>query len=311
MINHIKNTCQSVTCTGLSGSEKALLLAKVYRQIKKPMVVIAGSPKEAEQFMEDLRFFLPPELPQLLFFPPYQILPFKLLAYNNETAAKRIHILYQMTQAVIPPIIVTTAGGLLQKPIPKQELLDFSELILNGEDLDRDALISKIISGGYSRTTLVEDPGDFSIRGGILDIFSPMYDEPLRIEFFGDKVDSLRFFSPVTQRKTTYAEEAVILPAREIILKMDRMDETIARIRKQASELQLPVSGTRELIERIKSEGVFPGIESLIPLIYPKPDTFFTSAPTDGYFVLLEPTNLERTAEDFLAQAMVNFESAR
>jgi len=311
LIEQIKNASPHLACTGLSGSENALLVAKVYRQLRKPMVVVAQSTRGAERFMEDLRFFLTPEPPQLLFFPPYETLSAKLLSFNNETAARRIHILYQMTQTVTPPIVVTTPGSLLQKLIPKEEILGFAELVLNGEDLDRDALIAKMISGGYSRTTLVEEPGDFSIRGGILDVFSPMYDEPLRIEFFGDQVDSLRFFSPVSQRQTAHAEEAVILPAREIILKLGKMDEIIARIREQAAELQLPVSETRHLIERIKSEGVFPGIESLIPLVYPKPDTFFTYASKDAYFVLLDPKGLESASDAFLLQTMNNFESAR
>ncbi|PQP33935.1 transcription-repair coupling factor, partial [Desulfobacteraceae bacterium SEEP-SAG9] len=139
-----------------------------------------------------------------------------------------------------------------------------------------------------------EEPGDFAVRGGILDIFSPLYSDPLRIELFGDTVDSLRFFSPDNQRTVKNIQEAVILPAREAILEMGFMDEVIKRIRARAVELDIPVSNIRALIDRIKKERVFPGVESLMPLIYPELDVFFDFVSESALFILIEPRNLEK-----------------
>ena len=117
-----------------------------------------------------------------------------------------------------------------------------------------DFLIEKLTSGGYARSMIVEEPGDFCVRGGILDVFSPLYSDPLRIELFGDTIDSLRFFSAATQRKTKSTREAIILPAREAILKKERMSQMINNIREQASTLDIPVTKVRGLIDRIKHE---------------------------------------------------------
>jgi len=179
------------------------------------------------------------------------------------------------------------------------------------EDIDRDRLVDKLISSGYERSSMVEEPGDFSIRGGIFDIFSPLYSDPIRIELFGDTVESIRFFSAVTQRTVKSIREAVILPARETILKSAHLTQVINRIRKQSSKLDIPVTRARDLIHRIRKDGVFPGIESLIPLIYPNLDSFFDYVPKNACFILVEPSELENIAEHTLLQASKSFDAAQ
>ncbi|MDH4204179.1 MAG: transcription-repair coupling factor, partial [Desulfobacteraceae bacterium] len=264
-----------VICTGLSGSEKAYFVNRLYMKHRAPVVVVTSSTKEAETYLEDLDFFAERPCPPLIYFPPYNITPFKYLSYHNETAAKRIRSLYQLIVGDVPPMVVTTISALMQRNLPKQELCDYAELIMVEEGIDRDRLVDKLISSGYERSSMVEEPGDFSIRGGILDIFSPLYSDPIRIELFGDTVESIRFFSAVTQRTIKNIREAVILPARETILKSAHLTQVINRIRKQSSHLNIPVTKIRDLIHRIRKDGVFPGIESLIPLIYPHLDSFF------------------------------------
>ncbi|MCK4469885.1 MAG: transcription-repair coupling factor, partial [Desulfobacterales bacterium] len=209
-----------IECTGLSGSDRAFLVSKIYMERRMPVVVLTASSKDAETLLEDLRFFSKDLQKASIYFPPYNILPFKGLSYHNETAAKRISALYRLIEDETPLVVVTTVSALLQRLIPKLMLSDYAELIMAGEDIDRDLLIEKLISGGYVRAAIVEEPGDFCVRGGILDIYSPLYSDPLRIELFGETVDSLRFFSAATQRRIENIQEAIILPAREAILKM-------------------------------------------------------------------------------------------
>ena len=110
--------------------------------------------------------------------PPYNILPSQSLSYHNETAAQRISTLYRLSSTDVPPVTVTTIDALLQNLMPKTELIDFAELLIPEEDLERDRLVTKLNMGGYTRTMIVEEPGDYCIRGGILDVFSPLYPGP-------------------------------------------------------------------------------------------------------------------------------------
>ena len=307
----IPDRYRSIECTGVSGSEKAYLISRLFTERPAPIVVIAPSEKEAETFLEDLRFFSEKLRPPMIYFPAYNILPFKYLSYHNETAAKRIRSLYRLIVGDVPQIVVTSVSAILQKIIPRKQLCDYAELVMAGEDVDRDALVKKLLSGGYLRSAIVEEPGDFCIRGGILDIFSPLYSDPIRIELFGETVDSLRFFSAASQRTIKKIREAVILPAREAVIKRAGTDQIISRMRAQASKLDIPVTKVRSVIDRIKKEGVFPGVESMISLIYPQLDTLFDYMPDKTFFILLEPAELEKVADQTLEHASKSFVAAR
>ena len=299
-----------IECVGFSGSAKAYLLSKIYLRLKASMLVVVSSAKEGERLMEDLMFFIGNCEVPILFFSPYNILPFKFLSYHNETAGHRINVLYRLLDTEIPPIVVTTVDALLQKIIPKQEINRYAELVITGEEIDRDQLISKLIAGGYTKTAIVEEPGDFSIRGGIVDIFSPLYPDPLRIEFFGDLVESVRFFSASSQRKIKDMDEAVILPAREVILDEALLPQIISRIRTRASELDVSVTHARDIIDKIRNARELPGIESLIPLIYPQLDTLFDYMPRDSLVVTIHPEELAKTAKETEARVTINYNSS-
>jgi transcription-repair coupling factor (superfamily II helicase) len=310
VIDSIPERSCGIDFTGLYGSGRAYFVSRLYLQHKVPIFVVVPSQKYADRFLDDLCFFFEKPTPPIFYFPPYNISPFKDLAYHNETAAKRIRALYQLTGSEVPPIVVTTAEALLNRLIPKHEIVNYAELVMEGEQIDRDHLIEKLISGGYTRSVIVEEPGDFCVRGGILDIYSPLYPDPVRIELFGDTVDSLRFFSATTQRTTQRVQEAVILPAREAILKIDSIDPFISRVRMQASMSGMPVTKARELIHRIKTEGVFNGIESLIPLIYPELHTLFDYVPDNAVHILIEPGQIQETAEGTQEQALNSYVAA-
>ncbi|MDM8556211.1 transcription-repair coupling factor [Desulfococcaceae bacterium HSG7] len=311
MIGHIHSRSGAFHCTGISGSERAYLVSKIYQKHKRPLTVITATSKDAERFKENLEFFLPSGASPVCVFPPYNILPFKQLAYHSETAARRIRILHQLTEDVRPPILVTSISAFVQKMAPKKIMQQYSELIMAGEETDRDQLIRKLVEGGYTRAAIVEEPGDYCVRGGILDVFSPLYKHPLRIEFFGDLVESLRFFSVTTQRKKGDFQEAVIVPAREAILKRNNLEHFIRRVKKQAAELDLSGDKVREIIERIKKEGLFQGIEGLISLLYDKLDILSDYLPDNTLLVLSEPRNIANTADKEWEQATKNFITAR
>lgn len=300
----------TVDCMGLSGSEQAYFVSRLTMAHTGSVVVIVPSTKDAEKYLEDLRFFLAKNNPSPVYFPPYNILPFQQLSYHSETAGRRIKSLYRLIVDDAPQIVVTTVAALLQRIIPKQDLSDYAELIMAGEEIHRDLLVEKLVSGGYVRSAIAEEPGDFCVRGGILDVFSPLYSDPLRIELYGDTVDSIRFFSSANQRTIKNIQEAVILPARETVLKTECIDQIIGRIREQTSRLDLPATKVRSLIDQVKNEGVFPGVEGLMPLIYPDLHTLFDYTPSDALFILTEPAELEKAANQSQEQASNCFVSA-
>ncbi len=311
LFDRLLDSDRGIDCIGLSGSEKACLLSRLYQQHKRPCLVVVSSVKEGDRLIGDLRFFAAqPDLP-IWFFPPYNILPFKFLSYHNETAGHRIRVLHQLMEAKIPPIVVTTVDALLQKIIPRQEIGRYAELLIAEEEIDRDGLITKLISGGYSRTAIVEEFGDFSVRGGILDVFSPLYDDPLRIEFYGDLVESLRFFSASNQRKIKDIQEAIILPARDLILNKKFIPNIISRIRALANELDVPVSHARKIIDTIRQDEDVPGLESLFSLFYPQPDTLFDYIPKNSLIITVNSDELEKVALETEERLINNYNSSR
>jgi transcription-repair coupling factor (superfamily II helicase) len=300
-----------VVCTGLPEAAGAHLLSRIYRHHRRPVVQVVATAAEAEQRLIDLRYFAGADDWPIRFFPPYNILPFKRLSYHSDTAAERIRTLYHLICGETPPILVTTVDAMMQYLVPRSAISAYAELVMIGEEMDRDQLLAKLGAGGYTRTVIVEEPGDFSVRGGIIDIFSPMYADPLRIEFFGDTVESIRYFSAATQRKIGETDEAVILPAKEAILDPSRRVEVVARIRALGAELELPKTVVRNLADRVHREGVVQEIESLIPLVFTDPGTLFDYLPANALVVLQEPGRLAQAAESTLGRIKDGYETAR
>jgi len=310
LIDQIPHRNGSVECYGTSGSERAHFIWRIYRELHIPIFVVAPSTKIAQSILDDLQFFQDAADVPLFLFPSYNISPFKFLAYHNETAARRIYALYQLLEYKTPPIVVSSVDALLQKIIPKQEIINYAELIVAGEEIEREDLIEKLVSGGYVHASIVEEPGDFCVRGGIVDIYCPLYKDPLRIEFFGDMAESIRRFSAASQRTLQLLDEAVVLPAREMVLNKALLPQFISRIRSRASALEVPLSETRKIVEPIKLGQGFPGIESLISLIYPELDHFFSYLPDDSLVVSVGDEDLERAAKDSENHIAENYEAA-
>jgi transcription-repair coupling factor (superfamily II helicase) len=302
---------QILEIDGLNATAAAYAAASYFQSRTIPIVIVSDTPKQVGVLLEHLALYLRNMGRPLLHFPAYNVTAFKPMAYHNETAAQRIRTLYQLIEGPRTSLTVTSAEALAQRLVPKNELIEFCELIVAGEEIDRDALIRKLVAGGYSRATIVEEYGDFSLRGGILDVFSPLDSDPLRIEFFGDTVDSIRYFSADNQRTLQSLDEAVLLPAREAILQPEALQAVLGRLRLLASEVGMPVTQVRQIVDQIKNEGIFAGIENLLPLIYTQLNTFFDYLSPDTLFVLMEPGQLAAAAEAFETQARRSYDSAR
>jgi transcription-repair coupling factor (superfamily II helicase) len=204
---------ESVLFSGLWKSAKAFLTANLYSQLKIPFVIVTRGVKEAEQFIEDLDLSLPGAAVE---FPMWEVLPDSKTKPDPEISAQRLKTLYALcTDKKTPHLIVTSIGALLQKSVAPKELKNTAYTFKKGDTFKFNDFISTVFSLGYQRAEQVERLGEYSVRGGIIDIFSLAHEAPLRIEFWGDTIDTIRTFNPTTQLTEHPIDSFHILPADE------------------------------------------------------------------------------------------------
>lgn len=206
-------TPSAVDLTGASGSLPAAVLAKLYLENPKPTLVTLAEPESAAHWHDDLNHLIGPD--QVVRFHSWEILPYEFRHPGPESVGRRLEALWRCLSPS-PPIVVTHLRALLEPTLPPAELKKLIFEMRIGDEHDLDELAARLISLGFRRTPLVEEVGTFSIRGGIVDVFTFSASEPIRIEFFGDTVESIRSFAVTTQRTTGKRDQCIILPSREI-----------------------------------------------------------------------------------------------
>jgi transcription-repair coupling factor (superfamily II helicase) len=204
---------------GLWGSSKALFLWELARGLGKPILVLSPTPKEANSLLSDYLYFannLSQDGPSAFLFPPWDVLPYDIMDPDPECVAQRLRVLRDLSSGQAR-VIIAPAAAIMQR-LPKPSSLLSPQKILRltkGRDYPRETLLETLVKLGYSRVSMVYEPGEFSVRGGIMDLYPPGSGAPARVEFFGDTVESLREFDPDTQRSTNELEEIEAIPARE------------------------------------------------------------------------------------------------
>jgi len=304
-------TKNNISCTGLVNSSLAMIITRIYQEQKQCIVIVVPTDRQAETLMDDINFFLGNAKIPLHHFPSNPALPSDFMSYQNKNAARRIRILYDLIASNTPPVIITTSEALSQYIIPKNALAEYAELIIQGEDINREDLINRLVAGGYSHELIVEEPGDFCVRGGILDVFSTLYDYPIRMEWFGETIDSMRFFSHKSQRTIQTINEATIVPARESIVYPDKETILLHNIRHHAANIGIGSSKIRGWIDQIKEEKNFSVLDGLISFVYDEMSLLFDYIPYNTLFILNSPSSLEREATDAFYHAEQNFISAK
>lgn len=303
-------TSKDVVITPTHGSHKAYFISQLYKQTQTSIAVVFTDTKKALQFIDDFLFFMPEKKQKVIYFPGYNILPFKSLSYHKDTSTNRLAALSKIMDSHFEPlVIVLVVETILQKLIPKKNLTDSQQMVMANEEIDRELLIMELESGGYTKTSLVEDPGEYSVRGGILDLFSPQEKYPVRIEFFGDLVESMRYFSQFTQRGVKQIYETIIIPATEAITTRENLPHVLARLRQAGSKAGLDASKIREYVNETREFGRFPGIESMLSIVYEDLDTIFDYLPDDTAFIMDCPDELESCAKDFENRAVLNYKT--
>jgi transcription-repair coupling factor (superfamily II helicase) len=290
IIKWIEEGTRVLDIAGLTGSARPYFLANFLIEAESPCLVILPKQKEAARFYRELQFFLPelqsrgePGERRLYDFPVYDISPLKGISPHKDVIGRRLQALYVLTSHR-KPIVVTSVEAALLRILPKAAMLRAMEYLQVGEETDRERLIRRIEAGGYQRTSLVEEQGDYSVRGGVIDLYPPFYADPVRLEFWGDQVESIRHFESISQRSTRNLKEVVLLPANEIIMEQEN-------IRRARSMGRLPL--------QVKEMTGFPGQEAWLNHFYETLDTLFDYFSRSGLLVLVDPTQLEKEAKLF------------
>jgi transcription-repair coupling factor (superfamily II helicase) len=300
---------------GLQGGAHAFVLSLVAEQ-RRPMLIVAAGAREAENLYHDLNFFLGAETStepfrrRLHLLPSWEVLPFENLSPHPDNVAGRLEGLYKLVEEPAP-ILIATPAALMQRVLAKELLRRAYLYLVAGQDLAREALLEHLVQWGFQNVPLVEERGDFSSRGGIVDVFSPGYARPLRLEFDGDRLDSIREFNPATQRTERAQEELVLLPMKEFSLKGGGLDETWRRLDQRALELEVDRREKNRLLESLRAGIALPGMEFLAPYFVPALAPVFAYLPKQTLIWLDNADRVEAEAERFARAAWERQQNAR
>ncbi len=279
---------------GLNSSSAAFVLAESIRRRPATYLVYAPAPLEAEDFARDLEFFWPEGAASgaVLLLPGYEIKPFSGESPANDLVFARLTALYALLSRRKPLVVVASAPGALQLALPPKALSEAVQLLQVNEEVERDDLLGQLARCGYYSTSLVQNHGDFSVRGGILDIYPPGLSRPVRAEFFGDMVESLRTFRTLDQRSVGELFELELLPASEAIYGPGRAVRAADLLREMAGKTGWLDLLWKPLEEKIGQEQYFDGLESFLPLFYDGLSSVEDYAGPETVRVLFEPDRL-------------------
>jgi transcription-repair coupling factor (superfamily II helicase) len=307
VINDIRAGSKSVEVSELWGASKALFLFGLRQETIRPIVIVTASGDEAESLAEDLAFFIH-KLPhdetsgnavEVRLFPSWGVLPFEADSPDSRTVGERMRFLYGLLSGT-PAVYVVPASSLLQKLPPWDLFADSVKTITRETRIEPGDLAAALVATGYESASLVTRVGEFSRRGGIIDFFSPLHDEPVRIEFLGDAIESLRSFDPETQRSTGEVREAVVLPVRELIISGNGLAEFHKRY-PEATDGAGGEPAERAVAEQIR-QGIIPaGAEFLAPFFYTM-ESLFRYVPRESLVALIEPDDIDKEIAELLGK---------
>jgi transcription-repair coupling factor (superfamily II helicase) len=263
--------------SGFGGIHRAHAAAALRSTTGRPFVFICSDEMEAKRMVADLRALLQENV--------FTLTGREFTFYNAESVSRqleqrRLRTLYAMISEK-SPLLVVTVDGLMQRTLPPEKMREVAVTLKMGAAYDMNDIVQKLVLGGYSRCEQVEGPGQFAVRGGILDFFSPAQDEPVRCEFFGDDIDSMNLFDVSTQRRTEMLDEAIILPAAETLASMyggeegtgedglkNAINAILHRLEKRKTPNHELLKSLSADIDRLENRRVFPAADKYMELIY-------------------------------------------
>jgi transcription-repair coupling factor (superfamily II helicase) len=300
LLTEIKRGTRIISLSGLTSiAAKAYVLSDLQAQTKKTFVIVADTNKELETWECDLDFFqsqIVNRKSQILNLPSFETDVYSGVSPHAETQEERALTLWHLTQNA-PDFLIVSAKSLITKTLAPDEVKSLGANLKRDEDFAPEELIEKFIACGYVREEPLKNVGEFSVRGGIIDVWSPTAENPVRLEFFGDTIDSIREFDAETQLSIRQLTEISIAPMREFSATAKDFKDWAFFARERFSDEKF----TRNLKDRTQfaDEGEdFAGWEFQISLVNPKTSSLFDYLK-DAIFVVDEPSLVEQTLTNF------------
>ena len=264
------------------------------RAQERPLIVVTASSRAAEDLASELRALHA----NVFEFPAWETLPHERLSPRSDTVAKRIHVLYELEKqrregTSMHPVIITPSRGLIHRFIAQLARSPLVELEI-GKEIGLEKLVAHLAELAYTRTDLVERRGEFAVRGGIVDIFLPLSDHPIRVDFFGDEIEELSYFEVADQRTIKPVMGSLaIYPCRELLL----TEEVKAR----AKKIPEKYPAAKEICERLAEGIVTEGMESLIPLLVDEQESILRRALPNTEVIFIEQERIRSRTADLIA----------
>ena len=302
----IDNGACPAAFSGLSAVHRAHFAAGIRQELGRPVVVVCADEGEAERMARDLA---------ALSGEAVRTLSAREFTFHNAAVVSRQyeHRRLSTLRALAAgecPLLVCTVESILQRTIPKTLLTQAAQVLRMGERHDLGELAGTLAAAGYTRCEQVEGVGQFALRGGILDFFSPAHPKPVRVEFFGDEIDAMGLFDPDTQRRIENLGAAEILPAAEVLPQftpggygglLEGLDRLISQAKRRKGSETL-VQTLEEDRERLAASTAFPAMDRYIALIYPVMATAADYFPEDAVVVLSESPRVAERGKSYLWQ---------
>ena len=268
------------------------------RSLRRPILAVTATGREAEDLVAALRCFLPTDT--VTDFPSWETLPHERLSPRSDTVGRRLAVLRRLTHPDPSDptfgrldVVVAPVRALLQ-PLVKG-LGELAPVALKaGDEMPLEKVVDALAAAAYTRTDLVERRGEFAVRGGILDVFSPTEQHPVRIEFWGDTVEEIRWFKVADQRSLEVAEHGLWAPpCREILL--------TEAVRERAAVLATQLPGVAEMLGKVAEGIAVEGMESLAPVLVDGMENLLDLLPQGALVVLTDPERVRKRAHDLVA----------
>jgi transcription-repair coupling factor (superfamily II helicase) len=276
--SHLKESTGRIRLSGVTPTAKAVLLVLLRKALDRPLLVVVPDNRTAEELAPVVQAFaeltgaFSPETVVTL--PTRDVLPFQNLSPHPEIQEERAVALWKIASAAASIVISPVAATALRLRTA-EFYAGLARSVRRGEGFDPEQLVRHLNTVGYNATDVVEMPGEYTLRGGILDVYSPEADRPVRIEFFGDEPESIRKFDPETQRSSTPLDEALLLPLTETPVSEELLGTIHARLSGKR------IAGAEDVVEQAVRAGgatVFPGWEFYAP-VAGAPHTVFDLLP--------------------------------
>ncbi|MBN2715295.1 MAG: transcription-repair coupling factor [Deltaproteobacteria bacterium] len=304
---------------GIHGGASAYLLNTLQREDGRPMVVVEKDARSAALMAENLAFFSASggdgtADSDILLFPAYEMGPYDEVVPDKSSELRRTALLFRLLPTHdLPYRFLVIPGDALQRRVAPRETFGNSVHRLRiGDTLHRDRLVALLTRGGYHHTPVVEEPGTYTVRGALVDVFVPYLDAPVRLDFFGDEIDRIDVFDPGSQGRTGSMQEIWIHPARQALLPetTEEMDAVERRLRAVCDSVNYPTAQTELLIQDMMDGRTFVGSHSFLPAMTSHLDSLFAYLG-DVTYALCNPAGLRMGWHRSHLQANADYDRKR